>query len=421
MAACGLTSCSAKVEEIHSTVEAAGGVLPQVQVAESDWPWWRGTERDGKAIAQDVPVEWSETENVAWRASVPGRGHGSPTVWGERVFLATADEKAETQSLMAFDRATGKPLWTTKMHDGPPMHRHDKNSHASASPACDGERVFIAFMADDGIWVTATDLDGSIVWQKKAGEFESKHGYGASPLVYKSLVIVPGDSGGGSFLAALHRKTGEIVWRTARPNESSFASPVVAEVCGRTQLLISGCNQVTSYDPDVGTLLWWCDGPADTTAATIATDGELVVASGGYPQKEILCIRGDGEGDVSQSHVEWRTGRNATYVPSPLVHEGRTYIVDDKGIFSCYTTSTGKVLWQQRLGGGFSASPVLCGDRIYLTNETGTTYVVRAADSFEQLGENKLGAAGFASPVICGGQIFLRTEDALVCIAAPKQ
>lgn len=415
---CLAASCSGKVEEIHSSVEAAGGVLADVEVAATDWPWWRGTARDGKAAAQDVPIEWSETKNVVWRADVPGRGHGSPTVWGDRVFLATCDETAETQSLLAFDRATGKPLWTTRIHDGPLMHRHEKNSHASASAACDGERVFVVFMADDGIWVTATDLDGEIVWQTKAGDFVSKHGYGASPLIYKSLVIVPGDHTGGSYLTALHRKTGEIVWRTARPNEASFATPIVAEVCGRTQLLVSGCNQVTSYDPESGKLVWWCGGPADTTAATIATDGEHAIASGGYPQKEILCIRGDGEGDVSATHVSWRTNRNATYVPSPLVSGERTYIVDDNGIFTSYITNTGKIVWQKRLSGGFSASPVLCGDRLFLTNESGTTYVIRAADEFEQLAANQLGDAGFASPVICGGQIFLRTGDGLYCIAS---
>jgi hypothetical protein len=420
LTAASLASCSpAEVEEISRSVEEAGGALSDVRAATGDWPWWRGPERDGKAAATDSgapPIEWSESKNVLWKADLPGHGHGSACVAGERVYLATADEDAETQSLLAFDRATGKPVWSRAIHRGPLMHRHPKNSHASCTPACDGERVFTAFMAADGIWVTAVDLDGTILWQTKAGDFTSMHGYGASPLLYGATVIVPGDNTGGAFLAALHRKTGTIVWRARRPNVASFSSPVVAHVAGTDQLLLSGGGMTASYDPATGRELWRVNGPADTTACTMTADGDLVFASGGYPQKEILCIRADGAGGASDRHVAWRTHKNATYVPSPLVHAGRLYVVDDGGVATCYRATTGEVLWQRRLGGGFSASPTFAAGRIYVTSESGTTFVIAAEDAFRLLAENQLGDAGFASPVVAGGQLFLRTGDALYCI-----
>jgi outer membrane protein assembly factor BamB len=414
-AACG----GGTVEEIAKSVDAAGGQLAPAEIQPGDWPWWRGPSGDGKASVPKgdaPPTQWSESKNIAWKTPVPGRGHGSPCVKGGQIFLVTADEQAEVQSLLAFDRASGKPLWSKEIHRGKFMHRHNKNSHASCTPACDGERLFTVFMVADGIWVTAADLAGNILWQKKAGDFASKHGYGASPILYKSLVIVPGDHTDGAFLAALHRKTGEIVWRISRPNEASFSSPALAQIAGRAQLLLAGNAMTVAYDPETGRERWRAKGPADTTAATMTAIGDLAFSTGGYPQKEILCIRANGEGDVSDSHVVWRTHKNASYVPSPLAHEGRLYIVDDGGVATSYEADTGKIVWQQRLGGKFSASPILAGNHIYIPSETGTTYVFEAADKFKLVAENKLGDAGFASPSICGKEIYLRTGDALYAI-----
>jgi hypothetical protein len=393
--------------------------------AEGDWPWWRGPAIDGKSSDVQPATTWTKTKNVAWQASVPGAGHSSPIVCGPRVFLTSADESAKKQLVLCYDRKSGKSLWTTVAHEGGLMSKHGKNSHASATPACDARRVFAAFINSDALHVTATDLEGNIVWQTSAGPFRSEHGYGSSPVLYKSLVIVCGDNLSGCFLAALDRDTGEIVWRTGRKTtgrHGSYATPIVAEVAGRPQLLLHGMRSTSSYDPETGELLWSCDGPAEVAACTVAFSDELVFSSGGYPEKELLAIRADGSGDVTKSHLVWRTGKGVTYVPSPLFHAGRLYVVNDGGIATCFDAANGKQIWQGRLEGSFSSSPVLAGGLLYVTNESGKTYVLKAGPRFEVVAENDLAdGGGFATPAVCGSQIFVRTEHKLYCIAEPAR
>ncbi len=394
--------------------------LPPLKPAPGDWPWWRGPTRDGKAEG-NAPTRWSKTENVVWKTDVPGRGHSSPCVSGNRVFLSTAEEKAETQSILCFDRKTGKLLWNTIAHEGGYEHRHEKNSHASATPACDGERVFVPFLNRGAIRVTAVDLDGKILWQRDAGGFETMHGYSSSPVLWKSFVIVNGDSTGGSFLAALHRKTGEIAWKTKRRDAHSFATPALGTACGKPQLVLNAAETVSSYDPDTGNLLWFCEGPAKIMACTLAMGPDLVFASGGYPEKEIICIRPDGSGDITKTHVAWRSKRGVTYVPSPMYLDGRFYAVNDSGVLTCFDAKTGSELWKDRLEGNFSASPVLAGGLFYATNEAGVTFVFRPGDKLDVAGKNDLEDGGFATPAFCGGQIFLRTSHQLYCIGAPQE
>lgn len=407
------------VEPIHANKAALEGAT-RPSVESGDWPWWRGPQLDNHAGAEEIPLEWSESENVLWRTAIPGRGHSTPVLWGDRVFVTTAQAADETKRLICLDRQTGKEQWSTVIHRGGFMHIHSKNSQASATPACDGEYVYTAFMVEhDGqkaIWMTAVDFEGKIVWQKSAGPFSTMHGYGSSPVLYKSLIIVAGDNGKSGFLTALERKSGRVHWRVPRPQKYSFATPVVAQVAGRTQVLLHGCNLVTSYDPDTGKELWRCRGPANSCANTITHDDARVYASGGYPQKELLAIRADGSGDVSETHVVWRKGRAVCYVPTMLIDDGKLYSINDKGIGTCYNADTGDVLWQERLSGGFSASPLLVGKRLYVSNEAGVTFVLSASDKFEVLAKNNLGDGGFASPVAVGGKLFLRTNHALFCI-----
>lgn len=407
--------------EVVEVITAPEGVtwedLPPVEPGPDDWPWWRGPTLDNKAPQpQNPPVRWSKTENVLWKTAVPGRGHGSPTVWGDRVFLATADERAQVQYLLAYDRSTGQRLWQTEIHRGGFMWRNPKNSHASATPACDGRRVYIPFMVQGGIWLTAVDLQGTIVWQTKVGPFTSEHGYGASPVLYKSLLIVAGDNPGSGFLAAVHRQTGEIAWRIRRTNMGTFSSPTVGHVSGRDQLLVSGADKVSSYDPNTGKLLWYCDGPTRVTAATIAFSNELIYATGGHPAKVMLCLRADGSDDVTDTRVAWRIERDASYVPSPLLHEGLLYMVNDGGLLMCFEAETGRQLWREQLDGQFSASPVLAGGNIYVPNEDGLMYVFKPGRDFQLVATNDLGDGGFASPVICGDRIYLRTLRFLYCL-----
>jgi outer membrane protein assembly factor BamB len=388
-----------------------------VEPQTDDWPWWRGPDQDGKAkeSSAEPPTTWSTTENVIWRTPLTGRGHASPVLWGNHIFLANADEEAGTQSLVALARQDGKPLWTTTIQRGELPYRHEKNSHASATPACDGRHVYLAYLTSDGLWVTAVDFDGKMVWQTKAGPFQIQHGYGSSLALHGPLVFVAGDNEGPGYLAALDRQSGEIAWRTPRTEHPSYGTPIVTKIGDRHQLLLSGGYVTTSYDPLTGRQLWQCEGPTQVMANTMAVSGELVFASGGYPDKEILAIRASDSAD-SAGGVVWRTKEGVAYVPSPLAVDGRLYVVTDNGVANCFAAETGKVLWKKRLGGDFTASPVFSHGKIYVGDEAGTTHVIEASDEFKSLAKNSLQEEQYATPTIVGGRIYLRTIGHLYCL-----
>jgi len=393
--------------------------LPPVRPAADDWPWWCGPNRDNiGAPGQTPPVRWSDTENVLWKADVPGRGHGSPCLWGDRIFLPTADDQAEVQSLLCYDRRTGRKRWQTELHRKGFMRLHPKNSHASATPACDGQLVFIPFVIQDAIWLSALDLEGKIIWQRRLGDFRSMHGFAASPLVYHALVIVAADNLNKSFLAAVHRRTGEVIWKTWRPDYrlGTYASPTVGRVAGRDQLLLHGPMKVFSYDPVTGKELWSCNGPSESSSSTITFGGDLVFSSVGFPQRNMLCIRADGSGDVTPTHVVWSKKGKMPYVPSLLLADGLLTMVADEGDVFCFEAATGKSVWAAKLEGVFSASPVLAGGQVYAVNEKGVTFVFRTGRKFQLIGQNDLADGGFATPVICGSRIYLRTLHRLYCL-----
>lgn len=387
------------------------------------WSAWRG--HDGRGIwAGPVPVRWSKSENITWQAKVPGRGHASPVIWNDQLFIVTADPASQEQLLLCFDRPSGKELWRRSVHQGGFMKLHGKNSHASATPVCDGERVVVAFINHDALWVTAYDLQGKQLWQSKVGSFDSEHGYGSSLALYQELIIVNGDNLVDCFVAALDRKTGKTVWRTPRPTSGkhgSYATPVVATIAGRPQLLLPGMSATFSYDPATGKEHWRCPGPAEVMANTPAWNDQLVFTSGGYPEKEIFALRADGQGDVRQTHLLWRSRQFVAYVPSPIWYDGRLYVVADNGVATCYEGTTNRLIWQHRLKGNFSASPLVAGGHIFVTNEAGVTYVYKPGDRFELVAENDLGDGGFASLAFAPGQIFIRTENQLFCIGQPHR
>ena len=395
--------------------------LAPVQAGTDDWPWWRGPNGDNLAASpQEPPIGWSKTENVVWRADPPGRGHGSPCLWGNRVFLPTADDEARVQYVLCYDRQSGEKLWQTEVHRKGFVKLNRKNSHASATPACDGRYVFMPFAVQDALWLTALDLDGKLVWQRRLGDFQSMHGFAASPVLYRSLVIVAGDNLNKSFLAAVHRRTGQIVWRIDRPsyNLGTYASPIVGRVAGCDQLLLHGPYKVFSYDPATGRLLWTCDGPSESASSTVSFNDTLVWSSVGFPKRNMLCIRGDGSGDVTKTHVVWSKSNKMAYVPSLLLADGLLYMIEDAGSATCFEAATGEVVWEARLEGQFSSSPVLAGGHIYVANEEGVIFVFKAGRAFELVARNDLGDGGFATPVISGGRVYLRTLHHLYCLGA---
>ena len=389
---------------VIATTLSAGAATRAVDSA-ADWPAWRGPTRDGIAApGQTPPVHWSETNNVLWKAPIPGRGHGSPTVVGDRVYLATADRTKQTQSVLCFERSGGKLVWQTEVHGGQPdAGKHVNSSAACSTVACDGSRLFINFLNAAAVHTTALDMDGKVLWQRKVCDYVTHQGFGSSPILQDSLVLVSADHRGGGTLAGLDRTTGQIVWSVARPKTANYTSPAIVQANGRTQMVLGGCNLITSLDPATGKKLWEIEGSTEECVTTAASDGVRVFASGGYPRNHTVAVVADGSGRVA-----WQTNTRL-YVPSPIVKNGHLYAVLDSGMAVCLKSDTGAELWKERLGGDFYASPVMVGDQIYASNLAGKTFVFEAAPGkFKLLAENQLGDEVFATPAICGSRIYLR-------------
>jgi outer membrane protein assembly factor BamB len=376
---------------------------------QNDWPWWRGPTRNGIAAPnQKPPVRWSESNNILWKSPVPGRGHGSPVISENRVFLATAETDSQTQSVLCFDRQTGRQLWQSRIHKGGlDKNLNEKNTLASSTPACDGERVVTNFLNAGAIYTTAVDYSGKRLWQTKISECVLHEGYSSSPAIYQSLVFVTADSEAGGALAGLDRATGKIQWTTKRPALPNYASPVILRAADREQLLVQGCDLVTSLDPLSGKKFWEIAGATTECVGSMVTDGNLVFTSGGYPRQHLAAVRADGSGKVVWEH------KLRIYVPSMIVHAGCLYaIVDGAGIAMCWACDTGKELWKARLGGTFSASLVLAGNHLYAVNETGKAFIFKADPrAFTLVAENKLGDECLATPAICGNHIYLRVAE----------
>ena len=386
----------------------ANSVDDQIVVPAGDWPWWRGPGRNGIVRAEkQPPVEWDESKNVVWKSPIPGRGHSSPTLVGNQVFLTSADEQADLQWLLSYDRATGKENWRVKVHVGG-IHKggNKKASQASSSVACDGERLFVNFLNRGAIYTTAFSLTGKQLWQTKISDYVVHQGYGSSPCVYQSLVIVSADNKGGGAICGLDRKSGQVVWKVDRPKFPNYASPVVLHAKGRDQLVFTGCELVSSFDPLSGKKLWEIEGATTECVTSTVTDGERVFTSGGYPKNHVAAVRADGSGEI-----DWEN-KIRVYVPSILVRDGIIYAVADAGVAYCWRSDTGEELWKARLGGTFSSSPVMAGDQIFVTNEDGETYIFKASPAaFELFGTNKLGAEVYGSPAIANGRIYMRVVD----------
>lgn len=388
----------------------------------TDWPEWRGPTRDGIAApGQAPPVEWSETDNILWRAQIPGAGHGSPIVVGDRIYVATADRAKPSQSVLSLDRNSGKLVWQTQVHGGQPDAGKQSNSSAASSTvACDGRRLFINFLNEGAVHTSALDLDGKVLWQRKVCDYVTHQGFGSSPVLYESLVLVSADHRGGGVLAGLDRATGKVVWSVERPKIPNYTSPAVVQANGRAQMVLGGCNLITSLDPATGKKLWEIDGSTEECVTTMASDGVRVFASGGYPRNHTVSVVADGSGRIA-----WQNNARL-YVPSPIVKGGYVFGVLDAGLAVCWKSDTGEEMWKERLGGDFFSSPVMVGDRIYATNVRGKTFVFEASSrSFKIIAQNQIGDEAYATPAICGSRIYLRVakrgatrEEFLYCVGA---
>jgi hypothetical protein len=364
-----------------------------------------------------VPVHWSSTDGILWKSELPGEGHASPIVWNDRVFTVTAILENESRALLCLDRRSGRLLWQRPVLESPLEQKHRLNSYASSTPATDGERIYVTFLDRDEMVAAAYDFAGDLQWSVRPGRFNSVHGFCSSPVLFEDKVIVNGDHDGESYLVALDRSTGKTLWKVPRENKTrSYCTPIIREIGGRTQMILSGSKCVASYDPRDGSRHWILDGPTEQFVASLVYTRGLVFVTGGYPDHHILAINPAGTGNVTATHVVWRDTKGVSYVPSPIAHGDYFLVVSDDGIASCFDARSGKRLWMERIGKHYSASLVSAGGLVYFLSDDGVMTVVRPGRTFEPLAQNELGEYCYASPAISEGQIFLRAERNLYCI-----
>jgi len=448
---------AARCSSFVGLLAAAGFALAPVSPLGADpattsphWAQWRGP--DGLGIAKDaaVPLEWSATKNVVWSAEIPGRGHSSPVVWGDRIFLTTAIEgdvvpgakpvkhlmegqdfqhpdgvgadRKHTLEVLALDAKTGKILWQKAAWQGTPYDtRHKRGSFASPTPVTDGTLVY-AYFGAEGLYVY--DFKGELKWSWKSGGIASFGvGVGTSPVLYDKLVILQCDEDNGekSFIVGLDKKTGKEAWRVARHVEVSWATPILVTSGGRHELVTAGNQAIIGYDPATGRELWRTKGlESNAVPSPVAGDG-VVVLSAGYPAKIALAMRPGGSGDASD-RVLWRYDKGTAYVPSPILVDGLLYLVTDKGLVSCLDAKTGKVHYEggrPPSGTSFMASPVAVAGHLLMSSMDGDTIVLKAGTAHQVVRANSLGEPIAASPAVAGGRIYIRGEHHLFAIGTP--
>lgn len=389
-----------------------------------NWPGWRGPRGDGTSLETNVPIQWSATENVVWKTPLPGLGHSSPVVWGDRVFLTTALTESHERILLGLDRKTGRILWQQTVVRSPLEAKNNENSYASSTPATDGERVFVTFLDGKDVVVAAYDFAGKQLWLARPGGFYSQWGFSHTPVLFEDKVIVVCDSKGENFIVALGCADGRTLWKIARDNPTqSYSAPLLREMSGRVQLVVAGNKAVTSYDPRDGKRLWVADGPSDDCVATPTYNAKagLVLSCSSWPKRVLVAIKPDGEGNVTQSKLAWSTPEGAPYVPSPIaVGEYFLTAAFANKAACCYEAATGRILWQETMG-LHHASPVTANGLVYFLNDDGVMNVVKAGATFERVARNELGEKTYASPAISEGQLFLRSFKALYCIGQAKR
>lgn len=411
-----------------------GPAAPTQADTEQYWPNWRGPDATGVAPTADPPASWSESSNVRWKVEVPGRGSGSPVVWGDKVFVATAiSESGQTAEgvphrfvVMAFDRATGEVVWEqVAREEAPHEAAHRQNgTYASASPVTDGE-VLIASFESRGLY--AYDLDGNPIWEKDLGDklMRNQFGEGSTPALHgDTLVHVWDHIGGQSFIVALDKRTGAELWRRDREEIDTWATPLIVEVDGRVQIIVPAMERVHSYDLETGDVVWETEGLTMNAIPSPVYEDGLAILMSGYRGNSLKAIDlTQASGDITGSEaIVWTYDRDTPYVPSPLLYDGILYMLkSNNGILTVFDADTGQAHYElQRLEGidEVFASPVGAAGRVYITSRDGTTLVLRHGDSYEVLGSNTLDDGFDASPAVVDGEIYMRGYQYLYCIAS---
>jgi len=417
-----------------------------------EWAQFRGPGGQGVSSEKGLPDDWSGTRNVIWKTAIPGRGHSSPVLWGDRIFLTTAiegdvvpgakgvkhvidgqdfvhpqgvgDDRRHTFKVLAVGARDGKILWEQIAHEGLPFDtRHKRGSFASQTPVTDGKLVY-AFFGSEGL-LFAYEMDGRLAWKSSLGGIATVGvGFGTSPLLYKDLLILQCDEDNGdkSFITALDKRTGKEVWRVARKVQVSWATPVLVRASGRDELVTSGTEWIIAYAPATGAELWRAKGLGSNAVPSPVVVGDVVVLSAGYPEKLAMGIRAGGSGDVTETpRVLWKYTKGTAYVPSPIAYGDLVYLVTDKGILTCLDARTGEVKYEGGrvpIPATLMASPVAYEGKILLSSMEGDTFVIKAGPVHEVLRTNTLGEPIAASPAIAKGRIYIRGESNLYAIGA---
>jgi len=378
----------------------------------------------GISAEQGVPLTWSATENVAWKAESPGEGWSSPIVWGDHVFITAALEGGESCRVLALDRKSGTVLWNTEVFRQKTKRIQAKNSDATPTPCTDGERVYAAF---GGGGIAALDFAGKVAWTHQNVRFYSQHGLGASPVLFEDLLIMPFDSSSEgpdksvgwqkpwdqSFILALDTKTGTERWRGQRGmSRIAHGTPIFVKADGRDLMLSNAGDVVQGFDPRSGERLWSVKAQGEGVVPSLSAGDGLVFSSSGFEKSTTRGIRFT----PTEATIAWEQTKGVPHLPSFIFTGGHLYSITEGGVAMCQRGDTGTIVWQERVGGTHSASPVLAEGRIYFLAENGETAVIAAAPEFKVLGRNQLGEKCQASLAISDGQVFARTEKHLFCI-----
>jgi outer membrane protein assembly factor BamB len=422
-------------------------LVASVGTCEQSWPQFRGPGGQGRTDESALPLRWSESEGVVWKTALPGRGWSSPVVANGRIWVTTAEERAPTPeelerlkkaiganpmanqmnaaaavtlSALELDLATGSLVRQVKLFDvDSPPAIHGLNSYASPTPAIVGGRIICHFGAMGTACVDAAT--GEVLWRKRL-EIDHIVGPGSSPVVYQGIVILTCDGGDKQFIAALDVETGEPVWQVDRPPiridnpdmRKAYCTPLVITVDGRDQAVIPGAQWFISYDPRNGQEIWRVDhGGGFSNVPAPIFDGERVFLDTGFGRAQLWAVHVKGVQQGSEPPVEWRHAQQMPTMPSPVVSDGRIFVISDGGVASCLDAATGKVVWRERVPGQYSASPILGAGRVYFSNHDGRTTVVATGDKFEVLAENQLDGKHMASPAVVQGELILRTDASI--------
>jgi outer membrane protein assembly factor BamB len=398
--------------------------------AGDQWPQFRGPDGNGHSDSRDLPLNWSETQNVAWKTPIHDRGWSSPVIYGDQIWLTTASADGRKLYALCIDRETGRIIRDLKLFEvEQPQYAHPFNTYASPTPVIESGRVYITFGSPGTAGIDTRSF--KVLWERRDIECNHFRGAGSSPIIFRDLLIMHFDGSDHQFVTALDKRTGKTVWQTKRsidfqdlePNgkpaadgdfRKAFATPHVAMIDGRWELISLGAKAAYGYDPLTGRELWRLEERAQHSASTRPVLGHgMIFYPTGFSAGQLFAVRTGGKGLITDTHVVWKVKRGVSNKPSILLIDDLIYMVGDAGIASCIDARTGDVVWQQRIGGEYSASPVYAGGRIWFFSEDGKTTVIKTGRKFEMLAENRLDEGFLASPAIAGRAFYLRSRTHL--------